>query len=304
MWEKALSNGLSKALSSESNSDNDLNFQSKYSSFISNTILPNENMIARDHIVGSKYPISGVKFLLDSAGCDDACPHRYKLVKTFENYIRLFRTENELRWTPVVIDLEKNKDYSIWERFVKKSYDRVRMKNKSIRTGYIFKQFHLRLFAPDIYEIHNSASVRSGGAIRGTLVKTIEELGGYPTKYLKPILPNCEIHWQMSFGIFKSEPGYKQGDVVVDEKLIAYISINRNGDLCNYSQLIGHDKYLADGIMYHCHFKIIEWLMLEDNLLSKGAKFLMYGGVGNGGAGLWQWKRSVGFVPHHIYEAN
>lgn len=299
MWETALRGGLREALELGPSSSRP---QTKVESAVSGAEPVFETLIARDNPDAVQNKVDGIDFELNSTQCGDRCPARENIVRSFENYIRMRESDNPLRWTPVVINLEKAGQYSDWERSVKKSYDRVRMKRKSIGLGYKFKQFHPKLFSVDIFDINRSTTVRSGGEIRGSLKKSIDELGGYPQRYLEAASPSCLKHWQMSFGIFKDEPGHRQGDVVVNERLLGYISLNRNGELCNYSQIIGHHDHLGEGVMYHCHFNIVEWLLSPGNRFASGARYLMYGGVGNGGAGLWQWKRTSGFVPVHLFE--
>lgn len=300
MWQSALENGLRTALATRHTAK-----KAEQAAPIPSQLTGEPDfskLIARDNRAGDVFPIEAIDFQLHSSGCNEKCPARERLVRSFENYVRIHGSDNPLRWTPAVIDLRAIDDYAQWEHAVKKAYDRVRMKRKSIKAGYVFKQFHPKLFSVDIHQINQSTTVRSGGEIRGSLVKTIEELGGYPVKYINPVVPTCSRHWQMSFGVFQEEPGYRQGEVTVDQRLLGYISVNRNGDICNYSQIIGHQDFLNEGVMYHCHFNIVEWLAGADNRFTAGAKFLMYGGIGNGGAGLWQWKRTSGFTPMHLYE--
>lgn len=177
------------------------------------------------------------------------------------------------------------------------------MKSRSIKLGYTVKTFNPALFVGDWVDINRSAEARSGGALRGSLLQTVEDRGGYPKSYLEPDTPTCNEHWATTFGTFQVQPGHTQGNVVVDERLLAYIVLRRVGDLCVYSQIVGHDAHTKEGVVYHCHFDIVKWILAPENQLTKGVKTLMYGGIGNGGKGLWQWKRTSGFTPMHLIES-
>lgn len=261
-----------------------------------------ESLMARDNPDKTLYPIREVAFLMGDPDCSARCPSKGYLEKSLGRYVRLKGSSALLTWTPVTIALDTVTDYPTWEQKVKKKYDRVRMKSRSMRLGYSVKIFHPALFVGDWVDINRSADARSGGALRGSLLKTVEDLGGYPKEYRAPPTPPCSSHWSIAFGTFQPAPGHRQGDVIVDERLLAYIVLRRIGDLCLYTQIVGHDAHTHEGVVYHCHFNIVEWMMQPGNELMQGVKNLMYGGIGNGSAGLWQWKRTSGFSPTHLVE--
>lgn len=133
--------------------------------------------------------------------------------------------------------------------------------------------------------------------MRPAYLKSVEEMGGAPTRRYDVSPPVCVNHWSQGFGVFQHEPGYMQGNQLVNERLIGYVTMGRNGDILLYSVIFGHGDHLDMGVMYLLHFDIVKWV--SENLAgqTKGLKYIMYGGVQNGGAGLWQWKRTVGFKP-------
>jgi len=264
---------------------------------------PEHMFFADDNSEKEVFPLAYVDFRYESDSCVPQCGTKEKTFTSMKSYINIEGVSEGLRWTPVVIDLRSVGDYAAWERPVKKRYDRVRMKNRSVREGFLVHPFHPKLHVPDIYEIHHSAEVRSGGKMRGDYLKGIDEMGGAPETNYKVTTPKCTLHWGMSFGVFQPLENHKQGEIVTNEKLVGYINLRRFGDIVLYSRIMGHQDHLGDGVMYHLHFDIVKWIFDPENTLTKDVKFIMYGGIGNGGPNLWQWKRTVGFKPFRLIVA-
>lgn len=281
MFEKALKDGLGESISS--------GFR-KIKKF------------ALDNKERTEFPEGSVSFGY-SEGHSGSCGNVDTVRRNFCSYIDIPNYTETLRWTPVVISIRDNESYESWERIVKKRYDRVRMKKRSERLGYVVHPFHPKLHVPDMHEIHHSAEARSGGSMRGDYLKSIEEMGGYPDRHLQPVKPACPLHWAVSMGVFEPLPGHKQGEIAVDEKLVGYINLRRSGDVLLYSRIMGHADHLQNGVMYHLHFDIVKWAFDQEIPQMQGLKYVMYGGIGNGGASLWQWKRTAGFEPRQLSEA-
>lgn len=262
------------------------------------SIEPNKNFYAKDNAEKIKYKEIAVNFGFNTNMCLGICSalQELKIKKNLSNYIYIDDVTETLKWTPAVIERSNILDFGKWLTDVNKTYNRRYLMNRSKSKGYSFKEFNPKLFIPDIWEINNSTELRSGGSMRGSYLKSIEELGGAPDRMYLPISPKCKLHWSKTFGIFAPDPGYFQGNQTVNERLLAYISIRRIGDIALYTQVMGHKDYLNDGIMYHLHFEIVRLLSTENNDWNS-LIVLMYGGVGNGGKSLWQWKNKVGFAP-------
>lgn len=204
--------------------------------------------------------------------------------------------------TPSTISTTDFRDFNEWEKHIKSfsSGNRIREKKKAQRLGFYTKQFSVRLHIPDIFEIDTSLDIRSGGAMRGEYIKTIEQRGGYPKQYMQAPTPSCTKHWGLAFGVFTRSPGYMQGEIKVDEKLLAYISLRRTGDLITYAQIIGHGSHLSDGVMILLHHDVVEWIGKPENNLTQGVSYLMYGATESGNDGLKNWKRRGGFTPREF----
>jgi hypothetical protein len=210
----------------------------------------------------------------------------------------------EQRYVPMMIDLLAYPDWPSFEVYVKGfgKGQRPRMAQRAERNGFYVKPFHWNLFLPDIYEINTSKDTRSGGAMTANYRRTVEEMGGPPTAYREPAAPQCPLIWDQQFGVFRAEPGHQQGEVMVDERLLGYVSLRRYGNFAMYSMILGHGDYLAEGVMVLLHLKIVRWLIEQrSDPVGAGVRYLFYGGMQNGTAGLFQWKRLAGFRPYRVF---
>ncbi|OEF96831.1 hypothetical protein [Desulfuribacillus alkaliarsenatis] len=176
----------------------------------------------------------------------------------------------------------------------------LRHAKKSERKGYICKPFAYDLFIPDIVEINHSKEMRCGRPMTEQYRRSIDELGGAPEKYIDVKLPNCPVHYDMWWGVFQPLTGYKQGDIVTNEKLLGYIRLRRNGNYALYAQILGHGEYLKQGIMYYLHFDIMRSISDLKNIYTKGLEHLIYAGFYQGKEGLQQWKKKMLFEPTYL----
>lgn len=167
----------------------------------------------------------------------------------------------------------------------------LRQSKKSYREGYYCKRFVWKNFIPDIVEINQSKEVRSGGRMRVAYRRSVEEMGGAPKNLVPLKEPPCPVHCTHCWGIFEHNSGYRQGDVVTEEKLLAYIKFKRNGNIAIYTSILGHGDYLKYGIIYRLHYGILEWVGENLSGALAGLEYLMYGSVNSGGQGLQQWKK-------------
>lgn len=190
-----------------------------------------------------------------------------------------------------------------YEKYLEKVKNRYKSKSalqdarKAAIQGYICQPFSKRLFMPDIVEINHSKEVRSGGPMSGFFLLSLEEMGGQPKEYTRFQFPRCPDHYALYWGIFTKEPGYKQGDITTNERLLGYAYIRRIGNLAIYSQLIGHGDYLKYGIIYALHFAIVEWLCKKDTPYTQGIEHLMHGRYWDGGKGRVLWRKKACFEP-------
>lgn len=157
---------------------------------------------------------------------------------------------------------------------------------KALKKGYEFKEIVKRNHIDDIIEINNSSESRQGKPMADSYTKmTPQSFGGYPNEPLQIPSIVCDCHHTRTFGVFK------------DEKLVAYCVFVRDGNLCGYSQIIGHNEYLKDGIMYYMHINMMEIVFNK----YKGCDYFIYAGWKDGTDGLKFWKARTRFEQGNLY---
>jgi hypothetical protein len=236
-------------------------------------------------------------------GCTDDCLKIVQSAATgFENYFyQAHRRAEQIeppRFTPMMVDLETVGDFTEWIYSRPATYRH--QFQKSERAGYTFERMHVKNHTADYYEINTSKDVRSGGQIRANLTRSIEELGGLPVSWSEPVLPSCDRHWRQVFGVFAEEPGYRQGDLVVGKRLLAYLSVVRFGEFATYTQIMGHAEHLAEGVVNFLAQKFLQLAKTESWGTASGLRYVMYGGAQNGGEGLYNFKRRSGMTPYIV----
>lgn len=168
---------------------------------------------------------------------------------------------------------------------------------KSLRQGFLVEQFNRLLYVPDMYVINTSKPKRSGGVMKPNYRKSIDELGGPPSKYLLPEKVTCSEHYDQWWGVFRPEVGYVSGSVVTNQQLLAYLNLRRVGELLFYNMILGHGDFLKYGIMMHLHLDLMERILSVEAPEFERVTTLMYAGYFQGGEGLIRWKRRAGFTP-------
>jgi len=238
-----------------------------------------------------------------TTGCNESnnCV-KYYLKRDYRNiieggYVGIGRPGREVI---AYIDLHTN--YGDYINEVKKYCKGNVIRDARKADGYVSHVFEAANFIPDMHEINHSKEVRCGRPMAENYRRSVEEMGGAPSEWKEIKRPGCPVHWRWLWGIFKPEVGYKQGDLIVDEKLLGYISLYRSGNYAQYSMLLGHGDYLKDGIMYRLHFAVMEWL-LGDDPDTDGLDFLWYCNWPNFLGGLLLWKKKAGFKPGRLMGA-
>ena len=173
----------------------------------------------------------------------------------------------------------------------------IRDARRSDREGFVCRPFVRAMHIPDIVNLNQSKDVRCGRPMRTEYLRGVEEMGGAPKTVMALKPPRCPVHCDVWWGVFAPEPGHRQGKIVTDERLVAYIDFRRIGTLAIYSMILGHGEYLRHGVMFRLHFAIMEWLCRREDPVTVGIEQLMYAGMNQGGEGLRFWKKRAGFVP-------
>jgi|GEM_PF-1589346 len=240
--------------------------------------------------------------MLNVESCNDSCRGLLGVLpKGLENYFYLAHKTDQVsppRFTPMFIDLEPVQVFNSWLYSRPATYRH--QFQKSEKAGFTFEPYNRKNHAPDIFEINTSKLNRSGGAIRENLTRSVEEMGGTATTLMPLEGLQCLLHWRQTFGVFLPLEGYLQGDLVVDKRMLAYITVVRHGEFAIVTQIMGHGDFLAKGVVNFALQKFVEASLAEQWGKHSGLRFIMYGGVQNGGEGLYNFKRRSGFAPYIV----
>jgi hypothetical protein len=210
------------------------------------------------------------------------------------------------------IDLDQYEDFDEFIKACRKvhSGNAVRDARKAADRGYYSKFFDYQTFVGDVVDIDNSAPARQGGEMAAHYRRSVEERGGYVAEYHEVTPPGQTLAWDRFFGVFCREPGHKQGEVVVSERLLSYIKFRRLGPFSFYGTILGHADHLREGVMYKMHLDLIELLLRNRTLLRAGddsadyslagLRFVGYARFFGQGSGLEMWKKRMLFKPGYF----
>lgn len=304
MWDRAIAAGLSEAIANRRSIKNEAapaETQPAPRAYgeLGFTPSPNQNIVITETI--------DIDLQVKGKQCLDACNKVPDAVRKGLQRYFYFDGEtpdgNPPPYTPMLIDLHEYESFDDWEMKNIRKFsggEKIRQKKKAQSLGYFIKEYPHKLHIPDVYDINTSMDERSGGPIRQNLTKSLEEMGGAPTGHYEVPKVKCTRHWSKTFGVFVKLEGHKQGEIQLDERLAGFISVQRHGEFAIYKQIIGHGQDLPNGILTLLHHGVIEYLYENRIGESTGLRYVMYGGVQNGGAGLFQFKRRAGFKPYIV----
>ena len=179
----------------------------------------------------------------------------------------------------------------------------IRDAMKAERLGYFGRFFDLRSHVPDMAAIDMSSPLRGGQPMTPFYRRSVEERGGYPQRIEAERAPGQAASWVRLFGLFRKRDGYRQGEAVAGEQLVAYASLRRYGSFTFYGAFIGHADHLADGIMYRMHLELVAALLAARVAASdclRGIRYVGYGEFFGIRPGLLTWKRRMLFEPMHL----
>ncbi len=141
---------------------------------------------------------------------------------------------------------------------------------KAERSGYVFKTIDPDKMADAIQLIHTSATIRQGKSLSSSYLKA---LASYP-----------QNENNFYYGLFK------------DQELVAYLWLVKSGQLITFNRLMGHARYLKDGIMYMLVLKGIE----EIFEMRPKPDFIMYDTLLGASEGLGLFKKRFGFTAFKV----
>lgn len=229
------------------------------------------------------------------AECRDPCP----LVKaTVPRLVRRYASGRATGLMPMVVDLAAVPDAAAFDATLKARSSRTLPKiRKAERAGYVARPFLIESHVHDVHAIRTSMAVRTAGPVLDYWLLKPEQIATPATGPVPFGWPSCPMHWVIWWGVFLPEPGHRQGEVEVGERLVAYVKLWRQGDIVHYTEIMGHKDHLDAGVVLQVHRAIVRWLIAGEEAAARGARLVLYGALEHGRAGLLTWKKRAGFRP-------
>jgi len=239
----------------------------------------------------SPLPIARLRLGTD-CGCSPGehfAPLTWDAIKGFARASKGQPVAQALTPTATLVDLDQFANFDAWRAKVSKITQGKyhRSANKARRLGYSSRFVGENSYARSLYELTGSKPKRSKGVLvwaaiagpRSDLVDT-----GEPMPW-----PTCPRHWRLNWGAFRDDGS--------GERLSCFAMLVRSGDIVWVQQFIGHGDALTDGVTKMLMFDIMRWLLERRDSCAKGVRFLLHGSLEEGGVGLIDWKRYLGFRP-------
>ncbi len=227
------------------------------------------------------------------------------------------------RCVPCVIDLDRYPDVDRYLARVRRHSKGgiLRQVRRARADGFFCKTIHSDLYRRQRFDIDTSKWFRSG-LMLATLLRTPPpsefaiapaELAAYlgrpPSEIVpgmalpEPPPPACLLHWHIDWGVFTREgaddrhaqDGDRQDGAC--ERLVGYLFLKRTGNLVQTTGFMGHGGYLSRHIMKLLFHDVMTWLLARQDPRVRGLRYLLYGALEHGNAGLLAWKRGFEFAP-------
>jgi hypothetical protein len=202
--------------------------------------------------------------------------------------------------TSAIFDLRAWKSLAAWQHEVCRSrgggwgYQLRRAARSKVQVA----RFHPKNWVADWTEIDFSAPKRQGRDMAWNYRRTLEERGGEPTEWLELSDLPCTQHWRMCMGAFAPAEKRTIGGHEVEQKLVAYTSLIRSDNLLVVSMLLGHSEWLKQGVVPLLFHSLVGMLLVPDEKrppTTRGIRYILYGGWGDGREGLRNWKQVAKF---------
>jgi len=172
-----------------------------------------------------------------------------------------------------LIDLNLYKNFEDYYRCINGKNSAAYYSRKASKRGYQFVEIDRNNYIDDIYEINTSTEIRQGKRMSNAYLSKIE-------KY------NNESNYRY-FGVLNNE-----------KKLVSYCNIAFYGEFALVVALLGHKKYLNDGIMYLMMIEVNK--ILFEEYKPKGYKYVMYDTFFGASKGLKNFKKKLGYKPYRV----
>jgi hypothetical protein len=230
----------------------------------------------------------------ETADCVPACK---EIVEAHRGYLTKYafaaagRSRSWVwRGVPLLIDLARYPDFDAYAGHLARRSKGAAMRQirKARRLGFYCKPFDRRYHRLDLYRIDTSKRFRSGPVLAAFL-RRMPAHAVRPSTTPEPNPPPCFHHWYVDWGVFVAAAG--------DERLVGYLYLKRIGEIARVTALMGHGDYLREGIVKLLFVEVMRWLLDHRDPHVRGIRYLHYGAIQHGNAGLTLWKDRFQFEP-------
>jgi hypothetical protein len=194
------------------------------------------------------------------------------------------------RGIPLVINLDLYPDF---ESYVGRLRRRWKEVQKADQRGFHCRPIDRNLDRFELFEIDTSRKFRSGGPVIAAFLRRPPARASAETARGEPVPSGCPLHWYSEWGVFSPEGAHQRSD----GRLVGYLFLKRVGNVVRLTSLMGHGAYLADGVVKLLFAKAMRWLVTREDPSVRSIRYLHYGAIEHGGAGLVAWKQRFGFEP-------
>jgi hypothetical protein len=140
----------------------------------------------------------------------------------------------------------------------------------------------------DLHGIETSKRFRSG-PVPAAFLRRTPARAVRPSTAPEPSQPPCLHHWYADWGVFVAKAG--------NERLVGYLYLKRIGEIARVTAIMGHGDHLAEGIIKLLFVEMMTWLLDRSDPQVRGIRYLHYGAIQHGNAGLALWKDRFQFAP-------
>ncbi len=217
----------------------------------------------------SKLPKVKIVFCKYTDESKKKCEETYRYFTKLHR-LKLFRNKT---LGIALIDLNLYKDFDEYYKSINGKNSAVYYSRKAIKREYKFVEMNRNEYVSDIHNINTSSKIRQGRSMSS----------GYLTKVEN----------------YKNEINYRYFGVL-DAKgmLLSYCNIGFYGEFALVVTLLGHKKFLNDGIMYLMMIELNK--LVFTNYKNSGYKYIMYDTFFGASDGLKKFKEKLGYKAYKV----
>ncbi|MBU1667497.1 hypothetical protein KKC13_03705 [bacterium] len=214
-------------------------------------------------------PKVGIKF------CNSNYDTVEKYEKTYQYFTQLHRLKLFQNKTVGValVDLNLYENFDVYYKSINGKNSAAYYSRKAIKREYHFIEIDRNNYVDDIYDINTSTQIRQGQMMTENYLSKINS--------------------------YKNETNHNSYGVVnKDKKLLAYCNIGFYGEFALVVTLLGHKKYLNDGIMYLMMIEVNK--IMFEKYRNRGYSYIMYDTFLGASTGLKKFKEKLGYKPYKV----